>query len=378
MWVRAGGRCQFCNVYLLESELTLRPVLLGEVAHNVAASDTGPRNDPTMSPKARNSAGNLLLLCGLHHPDSDKQVQLDLLTVDQVHSIKVDQERRVRQATASVGRKPTVLLRMQGHIRGATVDLGRETATEAVLRSSNRFPELALSFDRQGVEIDLRHVAGELDADDAYYRAAVARIDELVSQLLRPAVERGVVPHLSLFAIARFPLLVYLGSRIDDALEVDVFQRHRATESWVWPEPTADDATFAFHREPPIDASGDAEPTEGVLVINASGTIHRTELPSPTTILPAYIVELDGGTPNTDTVRSRDIRNSFENAIRSMLGELEATDKAMRTLHVFAAAPVSLGVTLGRAVGWGIHPHLVVYDRLDDGTYRPALEVTAP
>lgn len=61
-----------------------------------------------------------------------------------------------------------------------------------------------------------------------------------------------------------------------------------------------------------------------------------------------------------------------------MLGRLEQDDKHIRTLHVFAAAPVSLGVTLGRAVGWGIHPHLIVYDRLDDGTYRPALEVTPP
>jgi hypothetical protein len=39
VWVRSGGRCAFCNVYLLQSELTRRPVLLGEVAHNVAASE---------------------------------------------------------------------------------------------------------------------------------------------------------------------------------------------------------------------------------------------------------------------------------------------------------------------------------------------------
>lgn len=378
VWVRSGGRCAFCNIYLLESELTRRPVLLGEVAHNVAASDTGPRNNPNMSTKARNSAENLLLLCGLHHPDSDKRVQLDLLTVDQLHALKADHERKVRQATASVGRKRTVLLRMQGHVRGASVDLGVEAATEAVLRSSNRFPELALSFDRQGVEIDLRHVAGEVAAGDSYYTGAAARIDEVVSQLLRPAVERGAVPHLSLFAIARFPLLVHVGSRVDDALTVDVFQRHRATENWVWPEPAEDDPTFTVRREPPIDATGDDQVTEAVLIINASGTIHRTELPSTTAGLLAYIIGVEHGTPHTDTVRSRSVRDSFETAIRTMLGRLEQDDKHIRTLHVFAAAPVSLGVTLGRAVGWGIHPHLIVYDRLDDGTYRPALEVTPP
>lgn len=378
VWVRAGGRCAFCNVYLLESELTRRPVLLGEVAHNVAASDTGPRGDARLSAKLRNSADNLLLLCGLHHPDSDKRAQLDLLTVDQLQALKADQERRVRQATESVGRKRTGLLRMQGHIRGATVDVGMEAATEAVLRSSNRFPELPLSFDRQGVEIDLRHVAGEASADDTYYKAATARIDEVVNQLLRPAVESGAVSHLSIFAIARFPLLVYLGSRVDDALTVDVFQRHRATESWVWPDPAADDPTFAVRRDPPLDDANDHPATEAVLIINASGTIHRSELPVSTYELPAYVIEVEQGVPHTDTVRSRTTRDSIEYAIRTMLGQLEQDDKSIRTLHVFAAAPVSVGVTLGRSVGWGIHPRLVIYDRLDDGTYRPALEVTTP
>jgi hypothetical protein len=378
VWVRSGGRCAFCNVYLLESELTRRPVLLGEVAHNVAASDTGPRGDATVSAKVRNSADNLLLLCGLHHPDSDKRVQLDVLTTDQLRALKSEHERRVRQATASVGRKRTVLLRMQGHVRGATVDVGLEAATEAVLRSSNRFPELPLSFDRQGVEIDLRHVAGEGRADVTYYHAAAARIDEVVNQRLRPAVESGAVPHLSIFAIARLPLLVYLGSRVDDALTVDVFQRHRTTENWVWPEPADDDPTFTVRRSSPVDGADGKNATDAALIINASGTIHRSELPPSTTGLPAYVIELEQGTPYTDTVRSRVTRDSFEHAIRTMLGQLEQHDKSIRTLHVFAAAPVSLGVTLGRSVGWGIHPRLVVHDRLDDGTYRPALEVTAP
>lgn len=378
VWVRSGGRCAFCNVYLLESELTLRPVLLGEVAHNVAASDSGPRGDVSMDTEDRNSAENLLLLCGLHHPDSDKRVQLDLLTVDQLRSIKQEHERRVFEATAAVGRKRTVLLRMQGHVRGATVDLGVEAATEAVLRSSNRFPELALSFDRRGVEIDLRHIAGEVDADDSYYQAAAARVDEMISQLLRPAAERGAVPHLSVFAIARFPLLVYLGSRIDDVLAVDVFQRHRSTERWVWPDPAEDDPSFTVRRESPVAGERDMLSTEAALIINASGTIHRRELPLTTQSFPAYFIELDRGVPHADSVRSRAVRDSFERALRGFLGNLEHTDKTVRTLHVFAAAPVSVGVTLGRSIGWGIHPRLVVYDRLDDGTYRPGLEVTAP
>ncbi|MDF1595740.1 MAG: SAVED domain-containing protein [Acidimicrobiia bacterium] len=376
VWVRSGGRCAFCNAYLLESDLTLRPVLLGEVAHNVAASAAGPRGDHQIPGDQRNAADNLLLLCGLHHPDADKRAQLDLLTVEQISTLKEEHERRVFEATETVGRRRTVLLRMQGHVRGATVDLGVEAATEAVLRSSNRFPELALSFDRRGVEIDLRQISGELTAADSYYKAAASRIDEVIAQRLRPAVEKGIVPHLSVFAIARFPLLVYLGSRIDDALTVDVFQRHRATENWIWPAAADDDPEFVARREDPSHAPGPRPATDAVLIINASGTIHPAELPAETAGLPTYFVELDG-TPHTDSVCSRRVRDSFERAVRKMLGQLEQSDKTVRRIHVFPAAPVSVGVTLGRSVGWGIHPRLVVYDRRDDGSYHPALEVSA-
>lgn len=38
------------------------------------------------------------------------------------------------------------------------------------------------------------------------------------------------------------------------------------------------------------------------------------------------------------------------------------------------AAPQSACIALGRAITLGVHPQLVLYDRVD-GTYLPALEV---
>lgn len=375
VWVRAGGRCVFCNEFLLQSELTLRPVPLGEVAHNAAASDEGPRGMPKMSARERNAAENLLLLCGSHHPDADKREQLDLLNREQLARLKEEHERRILEATSAARRPPTVLLRMQGHVRNATVDLGVETATEAVLRSSNRFPELAMSFDRRSVEIDLRQIAGESAAGPDYYRSAAPRIDEVIGQRLRPAVEKGVVPHLSVFAFARFPLLVHLGARLDDSLDVDVFQRHRASQNWIWPDTSDMEPSFTLRRTEPAVRGEPA--SDAILIVNATGTIHPSELPSVVADLPLFTIELDGDR-HPDSVSSRAVRDTFERTLREMLGQLEADDKVVRRLHVFAAAPVSVGVTLGRAVGWGIHPDLLVYDRLDNHTYAPALEITAP
>lgn len=46
----------------------------------------------------------------------------------------------------------------------------------------------------------------------------------------------GEIEHLSVFAIARLPLAIYLGAQLDDAVATDSYQRHRATDSWIWPD----------------------------------------------------------------------------------------------------------------------------------------------
>jgi hypothetical protein len=375
VWVRHGGRCVFCNAYMLESDLTLRPVRLGEIAHNVASSDAGPRADPSTSVAERNDADNLLLLCGRHHPDADKTAQLDVLTVEQITAFKKAHEAKIRLATERVGDPRTAVLRVQGNIKAAVVDLSATAAADAVIRSARRFPDLPFAHDRQGVEIDLRQLPGEDEGTAEYYRAAASRIDEMINMRFKPAVEKGDVDHLSVLAIGRLPILVYLGSRLDDTIPTDVYQRHRATESWVWGDDLDTDPRF---RSRAVPAGLDGGAREAVLIVNASGTIHDDELPHVVRDLPCYVIELDSGNPHTDSVRSRLIRDSFERALRELLGEIESVHKTVRRLHVFAAAPVSVAVILGRSIGWRIHPNLVVYDRASDGTYHPAMEVTAP
>ena len=375
VWVRHGGRCAFCNDYMLESDLTRRPVSLGEIAHNIASSEDGPRANASLSARARNDAENLLLLCGRHHPDADKAAQLDILTVDQLTAFKKVHEDKIRLATERVGDPRTAILRLQGNIKTAAVDLSATVAADAVIRTAHRFPNLPFSHDRQGVEIDLRQLPGEDEGSAAYYQAAAARIDEMIAMRFKPAIENGDVEHVSVLAFARLPVLVYLGSRLDDTITTEIYQRHRAGETWVWGDDLDTDPQFRYRAE--TDPAHSA-PTDAVLVVNASGTIHAQELPDAVADLPRYVIELNSGTPHTDTVRSRKIRDSFERALRELLGELEARHKSVKRLHVFAAAPVSVAVTLGRSIGWRIHPNLVVYDRATDGTYHPALEVSAP
>lgn len=375
VWVRSGGRCAVCNRYLLESDITLRPVALGELAHNRAASDGGPRADPDLHFRERNKADNLLLLCGAHHPDVDNAAQLDLLTIEQLAEIKRVHEQKISLATSRVGGQRTAVLRVQGDVRGAPVEIGVEEAAAAVIKSTTRFPELPFSFDRQGVEIDLRGIPGEADCTPAYFEAAKQQIDQVLAGRFCPAVENGEVEHVSVMALARLPILVYLGSRLDDTIPTDVYQRQRNGQTWAWGDDRDDDPKFHFRQHRP--ATGEPTPSEAVVIVNASGTVHAAELPEDLREMACYVLEPTHATPHPDTVRSRAVRDSAEAAIRGLLAHLEVQHKTVRKLHLVAAVPVSIAVTLGRAVGWGIQPGLVVYERRGE-SYVPAMEVIQP
>ena len=83
------------------------------------------------------------------------------------------------------------------------------------------------------------------------------------------------IADLSVFAFARLPLLVYLGAHLDDNVPTDIYQRHRATERWEWPDPGAD---VRFRIDVP-EAAPDG--SQAAPVMNVSGSIEPDEVPGP-------------------------------------------------------------------------------------------------
>ena len=371
VWVAAGGRCTICGKYLLEGALTKRPFRLGELAHIVGQQNTpgSPRGTAeVMSETDRDRAENLMLVCAGEHQEIDRNGVLDLLQVQELRAIKAKHEDWIRRVTGLRPDDTTVVVRLLGDVRGRAVELDRATATAAVIRGDARWPDFPLTYAQDGVEIDLRQLPGEDPATDAYWSAAVAKIDGVLERL-KEGVRDGRSKHVSVFAFARLPLLVHLGSRLDDAYGVSIYQRHRSTQGWDWPDGASD--TVFGHR---ALAGHDDKADEAVLLINASGTVQRDELPDALRALPVYVVAPDDVTPHTDTVASPASLISFETAVRAVLADVEATHKQVRRLHVIAAAPLSAAVVLGRVRDPHVHPSYVLYDRADSG-YRPVLEI---
>ena len=65
VWARSGGICARpgCDSILYEDPVFFKTRPFGELAHNVAASQDGPRGDATRSPQLSDDPENLILLC---------------------------------------------------------------------------------------------------------------------------------------------------------------------------------------------------------------------------------------------------------------------------------------------------------------------------
>lgn len=375
VWVRSGGRCAVCGRYLLEGNLTHKEFTLGELAHIVGQQTTkgSPRGDYDLSKTERDQVDNLVLVCAGEHDEIDRKGALDAMTVEKLRQIKRDHEDWIRRMTGLDRSRGTAVMRVIGAIRGNSVELSKPTASAAVLKSDDRFPDFPLSYEQYGVEVDLRHLPGE--GTDPYWATGMAAIDDAIEHKLQEAVRREVVTHLSVFGFARLPLLVYLGSRLDDTYEVAVYQRHRATDSWAWPD-GAEPVAFQVDAHPADANAGAVGRSGAVLILNVSGTIQPTELPEAVAGLPRYVLTPMGHTPSVDIVNSPETLNAFTRAVRTLLSDLEVTNKGLPELHVFGALPVSSAVALGRARDPHVHPKFVIYDRTDDAGYVPALEIS--
>ncbi|MYA74826.1 MAG: SAVED domain-containing protein [Acidimicrobiaceae bacterium] len=314
VWVHAGGHCTICHRYLLESGINFEYVRLGELAHIVAQSDSerAPRGSVGLSKEERDLAENLMLVCAHCHNDIDKESQAQRLDAGWLRELKKRHETRIRAATGLAEREMTVVLRLVGRIRGAPTEVSALEAADAVNSLLDRNPVLTLDPNRRGPEIDLRSFPGEEDPiDSGYYETACARIDQILVERLTPAVERGEVPHLSVFGLARLPLLVYFGSRVDDAISTEIFQRHRSTESWRWAEDVAD-VQFNYRLQ---EATNADRPTEAVLIVNASGTIDSRQIPIRLACLPSFVIEPEHSEPNRDVIRTQRSRDSFHDTV---------------------------------------------------------------
>ncbi|MFD4636583.1 SAVED domain-containing protein [Lentzea sp. NPDC058436] len=359
VWVRAGGRCTICNRYLMEDSATGQEVPIGQLAHIVGWSTApgSPRGDHDLPVEERNSAENLMLLCHDQHRVIDHKSLWEVFDVDTLRAMKRDHEERIRRLTGLGHDNRTTVLRVVGNIHGRPVELTSSSVTTALL-AKNRFPDWILRGADE-FEIDLRAIPGESASSPAYWAAARSHLEDRLRHLCTQ-VRKESVNHVSVFALARIPVLVLLGTYLDKMLQVDLYPKRREGKPvWGFDE-LGEPTRFTSHLLRPGN-----DPARVAVVCSISGSVDIDRLPSDVRDTHSiYELRPDSVLPTPELINTQATLDRFSQARRTLLSTIEVDHPGVTAIPIFPALPPPAAITIGRHLLHAAHPPLHIYDRM--------------
>ena len=341
--VRAGGRCEFDghNAYLFEHPITLHQGNFAEMAHIVAFKKAGPRGARSR-PDDINNVDNLMLLCPACHKLIDDHP--NEYPRERLEGYKREHEERIRHLTDLGSDRKTCVIVFKAPIAGHTVAVPFDPVVEATFP---RYPKT-----RSPLTIDLTGLA----EGAGMVESACATITKRIDPLFEPEGEASQVGHVSIFALGPMALLVCLGRHLTSKVPVDVFQRHRDTERWLW---KPDGPRISFRHA----VLSQGNPKRVAVIVSLSGSIKLEDLPADiqngSTI---YELTVEGVTPSPTILRRREDLEAFRVAYQELLGTIGQQHGRLDTIDFFPAVPAPVAVLCGRELLPKVHPQLRVFD----------------
>jgi len=225
LWGKAGGRCEYdgCNDRLWLDSLTQSEFNTAYIAHIIADSADGPRGDETLSPQLKAELSNLMLLCDKHDRLIDKE-QVREHPVKRLSEMKRKHEERIELLGSLAPDKQSHVLLYGANIGEQSPTLSLRNAVQAML------PEWYPSESR-AIEIGLRN-SSITDSTPDFWNLERLHLEQVVEQQVRPRLAQGDIRHLSIFAFAPQPLLIYLGALLSDIPAAEVWGE--GWNQWRW------------------------------------------------------------------------------------------------------------------------------------------------
>lgn len=356
LWVKAGGRCEFpgCNEYLLEDDLTKHVYNLAELAHIVGVSKNAksPRGQDSKKISERDLESNLMLLCSNCHTRIDKAKLIDKFPKELLLEYKKKHEDRIYYLTGLDDDKKSLVLRMSNRVREHSISISTEDIRETLLKNSDRYPYY-LSGKGNTIEIDLSVLPHKIN--NSYWQIGKTIIDEIVREKVNPIIDRKEISHLSIFALARIPLLVYLGYKIGDKIKTDIYQKQRNDkEDWNWKKEKQ--VKFSLISPKKIDKNKNV-----VLKCSLSGEISTASLPTDLQKMNVYEITPKNVKASRNIIRTKASLHNFRNKLEETFRYIEANYSKIK-IHLVLAIPLSAAITIGREILKNITPKIVIYD----------------
>jgi len=356
----AGGRCEFggCNRILIKHRLTQQYGNFGEVAHIVAFSPQGPRGITSLRPVDIHDPNNLMLLC----PDCHKEIDQNphKFSVALLQEFKAQHEQRIIFATSLTNHQRTAVVQLVARIDGQPSTISSAHIYDAI------FPKYPL--ERPICQIDLNALSL---TESESISVITGVIDNQIRNLVADNPYSEPIQHLSIFALAPIPAMVYLGYRLGNTIPADLYRHHRDTDNWQWQI-----------RKPPSQfrhqlLRAGTDRAAVALLLSISGSVVIDSLPSEVDER-FYIYEIApvGIQPSTNCLKTLAELENFKCVYEEWRRIIFQPHYPLSTIHLFPAVPSPVAVLCGRELMPKVDPSLSVYSYDKSiGRFKFALEV---
>jgi hypothetical protein len=344
--IKSGGRCQYkgCNISLYQDLITKRFFNKAYLAHIVADSPGGPRGDVTRSTLLAKELSNIMLLCDTHHRLIDR-IEVDEHSESLLLEMKKEQEERIERITAINPNSQSHIITYKANVGQHTPVLLYETLVEYLL--PEHYPAQSNTIDLGLTDSPIR------DKDEEFWITEVKVLNENFNQRLVNSIRQQNIKHISLFAFAPMPLLVKLGTLINDIQNVEIYQPIRNPKTWKLSNDSID-TTYKISKPKSINPLV-------ALNISLSATINNERI---TKMLgddcSIYTLTID--TPFNDYLQSKIQLQDFSIAMRHLFDEIKSNYTSKTELHIFPAMPIAIAIELGRIWMPKADMPLTIYD----------------
>lgn len=360
IWGKSAGRCNICNQSVYEDHQSLVDLKHGEHAHIIAASDDGPRGHPFDSDEYAADPDNIILLCGMHHTLVDQPAFLAEYPVARLRDLKARHEARIGAVTSVVDEKKSHVLLYSANIAAQSNPVNYKVAAEAML-ANGRY-----SADRLPFQI---HLTGNplTDASPDFWQREAENLFHHFQSSMKSRIDRQQIEHLSIFALAPIPLLMYLGTLLTDKMPADVYQLHREPPTWKWLE----GPPLNFIVTPPETIRG----TNVALSVSLSGKIANSDVEREFDgSVDLWTIEIEE--PYNDFLKSEAQLAHFREQFRKVLNAVKEKHGDQCVLNIFPAVPVAVAIEMGRVWMPKADLPMVIFDRMRERlTFVPTLTI---
>lgn len=344
LWGRAGGICEICGEPLAIDPLTKKLKHRGYIAHIYGEKEGAARYNRVFSKMYRADINYLMLLCDSCH----KRIDIDEpqnYPVEKLCALKREHEEFIARIVASKRYKESQALTLRAKIGEHVPDkFDNDMLIESIINNHKR--------PKTNTPISLLDISDLDDSQSAYWEFAKQGLTTKFKQIVDTHTD---VFAWSIFAIAPQPLLILLGNLLTELHDVDVYQKHRLDNTWIWPTNTD---RIEFKVLEPKNTNLDNVAIK--FSLSADITDRRvTEVLGESTSI--WEIRIDN--PNVNFVKNSTIQADFKETLGKILNDINRIRSDVDEINLFPAVPQSIAICIGQKRMPKADKKFVIYDQ---------------